>query len=270
MRINKAIQRMMQGALTALVLLLPLSCTDFFTTSLAKGFPKRDLSKQIPDPTAENAKALAEAAENDPGLSLALLEKIAASKTPVTDPELKEAALEAAINAAGLFPALVKALPDLDLNNLDTLADTFTDMEDGDLEKILTKALDAMTNLDAISAALLGGEDNDGLFSSEDPEYYENIDSDNLAMGAVVLIAAKAKELLADPKGGYSTFDDVVKEMADEFGSWDGDLTNKAGMPDIVADLLPVMAMAKAAANNPNSGFLGELFGSLIPNLESK
>ena len=157
------------------VVVVSVSCTDFFSTSWAS-WAARDPDNLIPAVTPENVDELIAKAENNPDLSLALLKKIqsAANSASGTDKQkLQNSALEAAVNAAGLGQAVLGVATDLG------------SLED-DSKSIVIDAINGMDNLDdaaSILADILAGGFDD---STADPN--------DMAMAAVVLLAAEAKK----------------------------------------------------------------------------
>ena len=151
------------------------SCTDFFSTSWAS-WAARDPDSLVPTVTPGNVDELIALAENNPDLSLAVLKKIrdASKKASGTDKQkLQNAALEAAVNAAGLGQAVLGVAKDLG------------SLED-DAKDIVIDAINGMDNLDAaasiLAEILAGGFD----ASTADPN--------DLALAAVVILAAEAKK----------------------------------------------------------------------------
>ena len=157
------------------VIVVFVSCTDFFSTSWAS-WAARDPDNIVPAVTPDNLDELLAIAENNPDLSLALLKNIrdAAKKASGGDKQkLQNGALEAAVNAAGLGQAVLGVVKDLD-----SIGD--------DARKVVIDAINGMENLDAaasiLAEILAGGFD----ASTADPN--------DLAMAAVLILAAEAKK----------------------------------------------------------------------------
>ena len=179
------------------VMAVLVSCTDFFSTSLAP-WAARDPDKLIPAVTAGNVNELIAMAENNPDLSLAVLKKIrdAANKATGEDKhKLQSAALEAAVNAAGLGQAALGAASDLG------------SLED-DPKAVVIDAINGMDNLDAaasiLTEILAGGFD----ATTADPN--------DLAMAAVVLLAAEAKKAPGGIDGYIDHFDSQAPQSPAE------------------------------------------------------
>jgi len=202
-----------------------ISCTDFFSNSWAP-WAARDPDKLVPTVTAGNVKELVEMAENNPDLSLAVLKKIrdAAKKARGVDKQkLRESAMEAAANAAGLGPAILGAA--------DKLISIDSDEEARDL---ILDALDSMKNLTAATDLL-----ESTLPKPGDPDFDDFVnaaDPNDLAMAAALLIAGEAKKK-SDPG-----------EYINDFNS-SGSLTDQEKL---------AIALAEAALNHQ-----GELSGPL-------
>ena len=190
-----------------------VSCTDFFSTSWAK-FAARDPNKLIPAVTAGNVNDLVAQTENNPDLSLAVLKKIQSAvnggASDADKQKLQNAALEAAVNAAGLGQAVLGTVSQL--NNID-LSDPGTAA--GDALDIVLKAVGNMKNLDATSQALIATlpDPNDPTKNGDFDTWAAGASADNLAMAAAVLISGEinknGKDILnnlpASPGSGTGT-----------------------------------------------------------------
>ena len=207
------------------VLAIFMSCTDFFSSSLAR-WAARDPDKLIPPVTAGNVDDLIAKTENNPDLSLAVLKKIndaAKGASPGDKAKLQNAALEAAVNAAGLGQAVLgtaSSLTNIDLSNLDQAAT--------DAKGIVLQAVGALSNLDATSQALIATLPDPGVYDSATRSYSDdfnnwaqNASADNLAMAAVVLIA-----------GGISKIPDSSDPSQDPIGDYLTGLVNLTTNPD--------------------------------------
>ena len=186
-----------------LALLLPLvlavgifgaSCTDFFSISWAS-WAKRDPHNLIPPVNAGNIDELVNDPyiADDPDLSLALLENIDAAMDGASDEDkeiLQNAALEVAVNASGLGQAALGLLSDLD------------SLQDDPVGMILD-AISGMDNLEATSELLCS------ILEGFDPNN-ENADPTDLALAAVVLLAAEAQKAQNEPGGIDGYVDDFA------------------------------------------------------------
>ena len=161
-----------------------ISCTDFFSTSWAP-WAVRDPDKMIPTVTADNVDELIAMAENNPDLSLALLKKIqaAAAKASGADRiKLQGAALQTAVNAAGLGQAVLNAAGEL----------TSVDSIDGGRQLVMD-ALNSMKNLDdscSVLPSILPDPSDTEAFDA----FTESADIDDLALTAALLIAGEANK----------------------------------------------------------------------------
>jgi len=161
------------------------SCTDFFSTSWAK-WAVRDPSKLIPNVTLGNVNDLIDMAENDPGLSFEVLQKIAEAAAKASGDEkagLQAAAVGAAVNAVGLGQTIIGVAGDL--ANIDT---GNTD----DAKSLAISAINNMPNLEGTGDALYNMLPSPG--SDEFDRFVENASAEDLAMAAVLLLAGDAKK----------------------------------------------------------------------------
>ena len=183
-----------------------MSCTDFFSTSLAP-WAARDPNKLIPAVTTGNVKDLITQAENDPDLSLAILKKIQSAANGASGQDLQtlqNASLEAAVNAAGLGQAVLGTASNLSKIDFSAEETTAADVQD-----IILKAVGSLSNLDSTGQALLAI-----LPDPKDTETFnawaENAPADDLAMAAVVLIAGEInKQNFTDSYG----IDDYLSDL---------------------------------------------------------
>jgi hypothetical protein len=163
-----------------------VSCTDFFSTSLAP-WAARDPSSLIPPVTASNINDLIVQAENDPELSFSLLKKIKDARETATGPELSKlqtAALEAAVNATGLGNSL--------LNTAGEISSVI-----GDAEKargLVTDAISGMSHLAEAGNLLNDILPKPGGDPAEFQAFTETASSESLVMSAAVLLAAESKK----------------------------------------------------------------------------
>jgi hypothetical protein len=168
--------------------LLFLSCSDVFTTSLA-GWARRDPSSLIPSVTTGNVKELIELTENSPDQSLALLKGI---RDAGANPELQAAALRTAANASGLGAAILRQ------------ADDINTIDDTNAKGIVVDALNGLSNLAEAGTVLediLPDPSNTAAWDA----FVDASSAEDLAMAAMVLLAGKAKEE-NDPEGYIDNF----------------------------------------------------------------
>jgi len=176
--------------LISIITVLAISCTDFFSSSWAP-WAARDPNKLVPKVTTGNVDELILMAENNPDLSLAVLEKIGSAvkgASGKSKQKLQNAALSAATNAVGLGQAALGAANDIiniDLSNEDEAAEQ--------AKKILLDAVDNMKNLDSTTQALLEilPDPND---SEAFDEWASGANADDLAMAAAILLAGEVKK----------------------------------------------------------------------------
>ena len=179
------------------VMMMFVSCTDFFSTSWAS-WAARDPDKLVPAVTAGNVDELIAMAENNPDLSLAILKKIqaAAANAPDGDKQkLQGAALEAAINAGGLGQAILGAADKL--TNIDT---------DIDGRKLVLDALNSMKNLDdscLILSSILPDPSDTEAFDA----FAASANTNDLVLAAALLMAGEAKQ--------YTDPEDYVENVFD-------------------------------------------------------
>jgi hypothetical protein len=185
------------------VLALTLSCSDFFTTSLAS-WAQRDPSKLIPPVNAGNVGDLILLTESSPDQSLALLERIAGANAANPSPELQTAAVTAATNASGIGTAILQHAGDI------------TGIDATNVESIAVDAINSLSNAVEAGAVL-----ESILPDPADPEwgvFVAAASAEDLAMAAVVILAGRAKGS-GDPaayiSGFTSTPGDIATELAE-------------------------------------------------------
>lgn len=184
-------------------ILFLFSCTNFFSTSWG-AWATRDSASLIPKVTVDNVSELTQAFEDDPDASLELLRKIKDEAANLTGDELSQmqsAALEVAVNSAGLGQAIINAA-----GNLDTFDDP------GSARDILLNAINGMSNLEEtgdLLSTLLPSPPSDPR--SPDPAadaewiaFTESATANDLAMAAVVLLLGEAS------KNSGGNFDDYL------------------------------------------------------------
>ncbi|MDR2663737.1 MAG: hypothetical protein LBC31_12145 [Treponema sp.] len=203
---------------------LPLSCSDFFTHSLAE-WAQRDPGSLIPEVTPGNVGELIGLSENNPGMSLEVLKGIAGSDKK-SDPRMQAAALQAAANAADIANALLKNISDMASGSMDS----------GTSRSVMIDAVGNMQNLEDTGAALRSI-----LSGSSNPADYDGLDPGDLAVAAMVLLAEEARQ-----SGDVAGYINNVQP-----GSGMGNL-----------DM--IKAMAQSSKNRyTGGGFLGDLLDNL-------
>ena len=200
--------RLSKGLFVPLILfaILSVSCMDFFTNSLA-GWAVRDPENLVPRVNAGNIHEILEAFQNDPDASLVILRRIRDAQNGATPEELlilQSAALEAAINSAGLLNSILGTTTNL--NNID---------DEDSAKSMILDSIDGMKNLDASSALLReilpepGTQAFDDFAAASDPNY--------LAMTAALLVAGEAKRQSSDDLEGFvDNFSDKPKTPTEE------------------------------------------------------
>jgi hypothetical protein len=213
-----------------------MSCTDFFSTSLAS-WAQRDPSSLIPGVTTGNVQDLVRMAENDPALSLEVLKQIKAAADqagPEAAAMLRAEGLKAGVNAVDLGSSL--------LNNIDDIAGVG---DPGQASKMLVNAINAMPNLAETAAVLSALVPDPVLETAAFDAFIDAADLNDLAMAAAVLLAAEAKA------------------SGDSAGYIDGiDLADPAKPPSAL-----VQTLAGKAKDKYDAGDEGGLVGDLLEGL---
>jgi hypothetical protein len=159
-----------------------VSCTDFFSTSLAP-WASRDPASVIPAIDANNVNDLIALSENNPDMSLEVLNKITAAIQDAGEDDassLRAAALQAAANASSLGPTL--------LNKAGDISGVIEDPDGA--RNLIIDTINDMPNLEATRDALNSILPEDGpAFDA----FVEKASADDLAIAAAVLLAAEAK-----------------------------------------------------------------------------
>ncbi|MFQ3547477.1 MAG: hypothetical protein SNJ56_03995 [Termitinemataceae bacterium] len=178
--------------LVCTVLLLPLSCREFFTTSLAP-WAARDPASLIPPVSVSNIDDLVVLTANNPDQALALLGNINNAlngASPADVPVLQAAAVEVAANASGISQAVLAQMDDL----MAAMGGS------GNVVSVISEAIGGLSNLSG-SATLLEQilpDPNTDAFNA----FVAQSSPEALAMAAIVLLAAEAQ---ASP-GGVESF----------------------------------------------------------------
>lgn len=159
-----------------------ISCTGFFSTSLAP-WAARDPASTIPAVNANNVNDLVALSENNPDMSLEVLNKITDAVQDAGEEDvssLRAAALQAAANASSLGPTL--------LNKAGDISGVIEDPDDA--RNLIIDTINDMPNLEATRDAL------NSILPGEGPAFdafVEKASADDLAIAAAVLLAAEAK-----------------------------------------------------------------------------
>jgi hypothetical protein len=220
---------------------LVVSCTDFFSTSLAP-WAARDPASLLPAVNAGNVNDLIAMSENNPDMSLEILKKINDAVQNAGEDEassLRAAALQAAANASNLGPTL--------LNKVDDISTVIENPENA--RGLVIETLNDMANL---------GETRDALTSML-PEpgpafdaFVEKASADDLAIAAAVLLAAEAKDAINS------------EEYFENFNPEDPEISPSASL----AVLLAAEANKKYVDSDSGSRFKDILDGlNLVPSV---
>jgi len=209
------------------VLVLNLSCSDFFTNSLAS-WARRDPASLIPAVTTGNVGELIELTESNPDQSLALLRGIAAANP---SPELQTAAITAATNASGIGAAILQHAGDI------------SSIDSTNAEGIAVDAINSLNNAveaGAVLESILPTPDT--IPGSDWDIFVTTASAEDLAWAAVVIMAGKAKDS-GDPASYISGFP----------------ASPAPGTPEALAKALADEALAKP----DHSGLLGDILDGL-------
>jgi hypothetical protein len=171
------------GLLLIFLLAAAISCSQFFSTSLAP-WAARDPASLIPPVTTGNVGELITMSENDPDMSLEVLKRIkdaAKNADPDKASDLQAAALKAAANASGIGSALLQQAGNISelMNNA------------GNPQDLIVNTLNSMNNLNSAGDNLV-----EILPAPGTPEFdafVAKASADDLAIAAAVLLAAEAK-----------------------------------------------------------------------------
>ncbi len=173
--------------LIVLLALLPLSCRQFFSTSLAS-WAARDSSALVPDITTDNIDELLALSASDPEMALAVLEGIEdalVGASAAVQAELQAAALVAASSASGVGPAI--------LENAGSVLDTLSGGDDAVIINTVSDAIGGLDQLADTSAALLAILPDPTTEPAAFAAFVAEASAEDLAMAAVVLLAAEAQ-----------------------------------------------------------------------------
>ncbi|MDR1177935.1 MAG: hypothetical protein LBK64_03830, partial [Spirochaetaceae bacterium] len=156
-----------------------VSCTDFFSTSLAT-WAQRDRTKLTIKVTASNVDDLIAQNGNDPDTSLAILKGIETALKGASGQsklDLESAALEAAANAAGLGNTV--------LGKSKAILDAI-ESAPSDVLALVEDVIDSLKNLNATASTLLAALPHPGDPTAFDA-FIDNSDPTKLALAAAVL-----------------------------------------------------------------------------------
>ena len=173
------------GILTVLCI-LPLSCKQFFSTSLAP-WAARDPASLIPSVSASNVNELIAQSANDPDLALEVLKGIQSAASAASGQDLitlQVASVSAASNASGLGTAI--------LQNAGNIVDSLSGSNSTAVIDLVSNAVSGLTQLTPSGTALTAI-----LPSPSDATAYNAFVSqaapEDLAMAAVTILAAQAQ-----------------------------------------------------------------------------
>ncbi len=182
------------------------SCRQFFTASLAP-WAARDPASLIPPVTAGNIDDLLAQSANNPDQSLALLDKIASTVANASAADaavLRAAALQAASNASGVATAVLSRAGDI----LDAMNSS------GDIIPVISGVISGLSNLGdagALLAAILPDPSDTDAFNA----FVEQASPEDLAMAAIVLLAAEAAQAPGGVEDYISDFDPSGAGLSD-------------------------------------------------------
>jgi hypothetical protein len=223
----------MTKKMTVLGLLLSLlfvSCTDFFTTSWAS-WAARDPSNLIRNVSAGNVDEYITMAENNPDLSMEVLNGIGGaigSASGEDKTKLQNAAVTAAVNASDLTNTLMNNVAEIsNLENAD------------DVKDLIAGTLNDMNNLTPASDALTAILPDPGDTEAFDA-FTASASAEDLAMAAALILAGEAK------KSGEEIFTDYETAAIPPESQHAVDL----------AEALAVAALDKQPAGGENSNLL--------------
>jgi hypothetical protein len=164
-----------------------VSCTDFFTTSLA-GWAQRNPASLIRDVNTGNVDEYIRNAENNPDLSLEVLRGIQAAVEEASGAdkaELQAAALRAAANATGLGSSMLNTLSDT--GKITAAAD-----DANAAKELITNTILNMENLGDTGSVLMATLPDPAGDPAGFNAFLGAADANDLALAAAVLIAAEA------------------------------------------------------------------------------
>ncbi|MFA6508743.1 MAG: hypothetical protein WCT14_21775 [Treponemataceae bacterium] len=216
------------------------SCQQFFTTSVAAPLA-RDPASLVPAVTSANAATLADEVANDPDASLAVLsglEDLIAAAPASEQAALAALALDVASNASGVGGAL--------LESADSIAGILTSGDFSDSTELFAAVNTAIAGLDNLSESASSLVSIFGSTSATVDEIAANSTADELAMAAIVLLAANA----STHTGGVSGY------VADLDGTGSGTIS-----PSEQANADLAAALAQAAIDSGASGTLASILG---------
>ena len=222
---------------------LLISCMDFFSNSMAS-WASRDRNKMVPPVTAGNVNDLVAMAENDPDLSMSVLQKIREAIDNASGDDrqiLQEAALAAAANAAGLGQSILNTL-----GKLSSIGEDEAQAKDTVLD-----AINDMKNLDSAGQALLDILPAPG--SEEFDAFTAQASANDLALAAIVLLAGEAKSQADNYENGMESY---IDDVADRIES--GDLNESERL---------AQALALAAALEGREDELSQLLRDVLNGL---
>ena len=217
------------------------SCTQFFSTSLAK-WSARDHSKDVPIITVGNVEDAIQKAENDPNLSLTILKGIDEALKTANEDEasaLRAAALGAAANAAGLGHVV--------LNQLMNIPGALQDPENA-IDLVVT-IIGELKNLKEAGDALVAILPEPGTPAFD--AFVEKASAEDLAVAAALILLASEAQNHDDAEDYLNNFDpnDPLAELteAETFAVKLAEAAIAKGMDDKFKDLLSGLNLVEAS-----------------------
>lgn len=170
----------------AVLSFFPLSCKQFFSTSLAS-WAARDPSSLVPSVSASNVNELIDQSANNPALALEVLKGIQSAASGASGQDLitlQVASVTAASNASGLGTAI--------LQNAGNIVDSLSGSSSTAVVDLVSNAVSGLTQLAPSGSALVAI-----LPSPSDAAAYNAFVAqaapEDLAMAAVTILAAQAQ-----------------------------------------------------------------------------
>lgn len=170
----------------AVLSLFPLSCKQFFSTSLAS-WAARDPSSLVPSVSASNVNDLIDQSANNPALALEVLKGIQSAAGSASGQDLvtlQVASVTAASNASGLGTAI--------LQNAGNIVDSLSGSNSSAVIDLVSNAVSGLTQLSPSGSALvaiLPPPTDTTAFNA----FVSQATPEDLAMAAVTILAAQAQ-----------------------------------------------------------------------------
>ncbi len=222
----------------AVLSLFPLSCKQFFSTSLAS-WAARDPSSLVPSVSASNVNDLIDQSANNPVLALEVLKGIQSAAGSASGQDLvtlQVASVTAASNASGLGTAI--------LQNAGNIVDSLSGSNSTAVIDLVSNAVSGLTQLSPSGSALvaiLPSPTDTTAFNA----FVSQATPENLAMAAVTILAAQAQAT-----GNVTTYINSFPASP------------SAGTPEALASALASSAKTKYAAEG-GTGPLADILAAL-------